>query len=99
MKVIKRDGNLEEFNVDKIIVSVETACKSCSEKMPQQLYYMLGALFGTLDGDTIGSEEIEKRVEDLHINDKHLDETKSYIVYKEKNKKIIEMAVLKFKFI
>lgn len=86
MKVIKRDGNLEEFNVDKIINAVEKAFKSCNKKMPQYLYDMLGALFGTLEGDTIGIEEIQNKVEDVLMNDNHFDVAKSYIIYREQHK-------------
>ena len=88
MQVVKRDGNLEEFNVDKIISAVEKAFKSCNKKMPQYLYDMLGALFGTLDGDTIGIEEIQNKVEDVLMNDKHFDVAKSYIIYREQHKQV-----------
>lgn len=86
MQVIKRDGSIEEFNVDKIISAVEKAFKSCNKKMPQYLYDMIGALFGTLEGDTIGIEEIQNRVEDVLMNDKHFDVAKSYIIYRERHK-------------
>ena len=86
MKVIKREGNLEEFNVDKIISAVEKAFKSCNKKMPQYLYDMLGALFNTLNGDTIGIEEIQNKVEDVLMNDRHFDVAKSYIIYREQHK-------------
>ena len=86
MQVVKRDGNLEEFNVDKIISAVEKAFKSCNKKMPQYLYDMLGALFGTLEGDTIGIEEIQNKIEDVLMNDKHFDVAKSYIIYREQHK-------------
>lgn len=86
MQVIKRDGSIEEFNVDKIISAVEKAFKSCNKKMPQYLYDMLGALFGTLEGDTIGIEEIQNKVEDVLMNDKHFDVAKSYIIYREQHK-------------
>ena len=86
MQVVKRDGNLEEFNVDKIISAVEKAFKSCNKKMPQYLYDMIGALFGTLEGDTIGIEEIQNKVEDVLMNDKHFDVAKSYIIYREQHK-------------
>lgn len=86
MQVVKRDGNIEEFNVDKIINAVEKAFKSCNKEMPQCLYDMLGALFGTLEGDTIGIEEIQNKVEDVLMNDKHFDVAKSYIIYREQHK-------------
>lgn len=86
MQVVKRDGSIEEFNVDKIISAVEKAFKSCNKKMPQYLYDMIGALFGTLGGDTIGIEEIQNKVEDVLMNDKHFDVAKSYIIYGEQHK-------------
>lgn len=86
MQVVKRDGSMEEFNVDKIISAVEKAFKSCNKKMPQYLYDMIGALFGTLEGDTIGIEEIQNKVEDVLMNDKHFDVAKSYIIYREQHK-------------
>ena len=86
MQVVKRDGSIEEFNVDKIISAVEKAFKSCNKKMPQYLYDMLGASFGTLEGDTIGIEKIQNKVEDVLMNDKHFDVAKSYIIYREQHK-------------
>lgn len=86
MQVVKRDGSIEEFNVDKIISAVEKAFKSCNKKMPQYLYDMLGALFGTLEGDIVGIEEIQNKVEDVLMNDKHFDVARSYIIYREQHK-------------
>lgn len=86
MQVVKRDGSIEKFNVDKIISAVEKAFKSCNKEMPQYLYDMVGALFGTLEGDTIGIEEIQNKVEDVLMNDKHFDVAKSYIIYREQHK-------------
>ena len=86
MKVIKRDGSIEEFNINKIINAVEKAFKSCYKQTPAYLYDMLNALFGTLEGDTIGIEEIQNKVEDLLMNDKHFDVAKSYIIYREQHK-------------
>lgn len=86
MQVIKRDGSKEEFNVGKIINAVEKAFMSCGKKMPQYLYEMLNALFCTLEGDTISIEEIQNKVEDVLMNDKHFDVAKSYIIYREQHK-------------
>lgn len=86
MQVIKRDGSKEEFNVDKIINAVEKAFMSCGKKMPQYLYEMLNALFCTLEGDTISIEEIQNKVEDVLMNDKHFDVAKSYIICREQHK-------------
>lgn len=85
MQVIKKDKSREEFDISKINKAVEKAFNSCNKKMPQYLYDMIGALFGTLEGDTIGIEEIQNKVEDILMNDKHFDVAKSYIIYRNKH--------------
>lgn len=85
MQVIKKDKSKEEFDISKINKAVEKAFNSCNKKMPQYLYDMIGALFGTLEGDTIGIEEIQNKVEDILMNDKHFDVAKSYIIYRNKH--------------
>lgn len=99
MKVVKDDGNLEEFNINKIKSAVEKAFKSCDKEMPQYLYSMLDALFSTLEGDTIGIKEIQDKVENILMNDKHFDVAKSYIIYREKHRKTRENAIYKLNFI
>lgn len=85
MQVIKKDKSREEFDISKINKAVEKAFNSCNKKMPQYLYDMIGALFDTLEGDTIGIEEIQNKVEDILMNDKHFDVAKSYIIYRNKH--------------
>lgn len=85
MQVIKKDKSREEFDISKINKAVEKTFNSCNKKMPQYLYDMIGALFDTLEGDTIGIEEIQNKVEDILMNDKHFDVAKSYIIYRNKH--------------
>lgn len=85
MKVVKRDGNIEDFDVRKIIKAVEKAFLSCNRQMPPYLYDALKALFSTT-GDTIGIEEIQNKVEDILMNDKHFDVARAYIIYREQHK-------------
>lgn len=85
MQVIKKDKSREEFDISKINKAIEKAFNSCNKKMPQYLYDMIGALFDTLEGDTIGIEEIQNKVEDILMNDKHFDVAKSYIIYRNKH--------------
>lgn len=85
MQVIKRDGSKEEFDISKINKAVEKAFNSCNKKMPQYLGDMIHALFSTLSGDTIGIEEIQNKVEDILMNEKHFDVAKSYIIYREQH--------------
>ena len=85
MQVIKRDGNLENFNIHKIKSAVERAFKSRNKEMPKYLYDVLDNSFNTLEGDTISIEEIQNKIETILMNDKHFDVAKSYIVYREKH--------------
>ena len=99
MQVIKRDGNLEEFNIYKIKNAVEKAFKSCNKEMPKYLYDVLDNLFSTLKEDAVDIEEIQNKVEDVLMNDKYFDVAKSYIIYREQHKKIRESTIHKLKFI
>lgn len=85
MQVIKRDGSKEEFDISKINRAVRKAFESCNKEMPQYLGDMIHALFSTLEGDTIGIEEIQNKVEDILMNEKHFDVAKSYIIYRNKH--------------
>lgn len=86
MQVVKRDGSREEFNIDKIDAAVAKAFESCHKEMPQHIKPMIDALFGTLEGDVIGIEEIQNHVEDILMNERFLDVAKSYIIYREQHK-------------
>lgn len=85
MQVIKRDKSKEEFDINKINRAVRKAFESCNKKMPQYLGDMIHALFSTLEGDTIGIEEIQNKVEDILMNEKHFDVAKAYIIYRNKH--------------
>lgn len=86
MQVVKRDGSREEFNIDKIATAVAKAFESCHKEMPQYIKPMIDALFGTLEGDVIGIEEIQNHVEDILMNEGFFDVAKSYIIYREQHK-------------
>lgn len=86
MQVVKRDGSREEFNIDKIAAAVAKAFESCHKEMPQYIKPMIDDLFGTLEGDVIGIEEIQNHVEDILMNERFFDVAKSYIIYREQHK-------------
>ena len=86
MKVVKRNGNVEEFDFNKIINAVNKAFKSCNKQMPEYLSRELLSTLAINIGDTISIEEIQDRVEDVLMNNKYFDVAKSYIIYREKHK-------------
>lgn len=84
LKVVKRDGSIEDFNVQKVVNAVQKAFASVGCELPEYLSTMILALFE--EGDVIGVEDIQDRVEQLLMNDKHFKAAKSYILYREKHK-------------
>lgn len=86
MLVVKRNGIKEEFDIDKIQNAVYAAFKEVGTKMPYYLVPMIDSLFSQLDGDTVGVEEIQDKVEDILMNNKFYDVAKAYILYREKHK-------------
>lgn len=86
MIVIKRDGTKENFDIDKIQKAVSSAFKAVGKPMPDYLVKMIDSLFSQLEGDAIGVEEIQDKIENILMNDKFFDVAKAYILYREKHK-------------
>lgn len=86
MIVIKRDGTKENFDIDKIQRAVYSAFKVVGKPMPDYLVKMIDSLFSQLEGDAIGVEEIQDKIENILMNDKFFDVAKAYILYREKHK-------------
>lgn len=86
MIVIKRDGSKEKFNVHKIESAVSRAFESVGKDIPSHLLHLIDSIFSVLDGDVIGVEEIQDKVEDILMNEKEFAVAKSYILYREKHK-------------
>ena len=84
MIVIKRSGEKQQFDVDKIHIAVSKAFKSVHQEVPEYLKHTIHALFTGID--VIGVEEIQDRVEQLLMHDNHYRAAKSYILYREKHK-------------
>ena len=84
LKVVKRDGSIEDFNTQKVVSAVQKAFASAGCVFSEYLNIMIPALFE--EGDIIGVEDIQDRVEQLLMNDKHFKAAKSYILYREKHK-------------
>ena len=89
MLVIKRSGDKEEFNINKILNAVNKAFISVNEIMPEYLNKMIPALFSGFD--IIGVEDIQDKIEQLLMNDKHFKAAKSYILYREKHREAREI--------
>lgn len=86
MIVIKRDRTKENFDIGKIQRAVYSAFKAVGKPMPDYLVKMIDSLFSQLEGDAVGVEEIQDKIENILMNDKFFDVAKAYILYREKHK-------------
>jgi ribonucleoside-triphosphate reductase len=100
MIVIKRNGDKEDFNADKIVNAVYKAFQSVNIEMPEYLYTMIPSLFAPVSPEgCIGIEEIQDKIEQLLMNDNHYAAAKSYILYRERHKNIRDWVEKKQKYI
>lgn len=91
MLVTKRDGTIEEFNLDKILIAVTKAFNSVGQLMPKYLNLMIPNILGLTDKDNINVEEIQDKIEQILMNDNHFEAAKSYIIYRERHKEAREI--------
>lgn len=84
MIVIKRNGDKQQFDINKIHTAVSNAFKSVGEKVPVYLFERITSRFN--DIDIIGVEEVQDIIEQLLMQDQHYKVAKSYILYRERHK-------------
>lgn len=98
MIVIKRNGKKEEFDVNKIINAVSKAFNSVGRKMPEDMPKTINALFSVFD-DIIGVEDIQDKVEQFLMHNRHYKAAKAYILYRERHRQRRIKSAEKWKFV
>lgn len=100
MKVLKRDGSLEEFDINKVVNAVKAAYRSqgleITDTVEQKLYYVLGKDYSA---STLSVETIQDKVEKLLMDMAPYKVAKAYILYREQHNGIREWAKKKEEFI
>lgn len=96
MSVIKRDGRVEAFNVEKIVNAARKAYEACNSELSSEVESKLRNLF--TDQDTIGIEEIQDAVEKILMQD-NPEFAKAFIIYRYKHKRTRDFVKNKIKFI
>ena len=87
MKVLKRDGSLEEFDINKILKAVEAAYKSQGMEMPDVIKEKFKYIFlKDYSSSTMTVESIQKEVEEILIDLAHYKVARAYIIYREQHK-------------
>ena len=84
MIVVKRNGEKQQFDLNKVHTAVSKAFQSVGQEIPRYLITMINAMFVNID--IIGVEEIQDKVEQLLMGNKHYKAAKAYILYREKHK-------------
>lgn len=84
MIVVKRSGERQQFDIEKIHLAVSKAFKSVHQEVPGYLKHTLHVLFSNFD--IIGVEEIQDKVEQVLMHNNHYQAAKAYILYREKHK-------------
>lgn len=84
MIVVKRNGEKQQFDLNKVHIAVSKAFQSVGQEVPRYLITMINAMFVNID--IIGVEEIQDKVEQLLMGNKHYKAAKAYILYREKHK-------------
>lgn len=88
MKVIKRNGEIQNFDFSKIETAVNSAFAACGkEKAPDTFLEGLLHLFSLFNADyTFRVEQLQDIVENELMYQKYFEVAKSYILYREKHK-------------
>lgn len=97
MQVKKRDGSLEEFNKQKIIIALSKAFKSCNVSITDK---ELNDLANQVKiEDKLDIEDIQEQIENLLIKFDYLKVAKAYILYRAEHKRTRDFTQKKIDFI
>lgn len=102
MRITKRNGSKEEFQIEKILNAVQKALKSCNKEMSE---YAKNKILQTFDPhikgeiSTVTVEEIQDTVETLLMEIGQYDVAKAFILYRDKHKNLRNNVERNLKFI
>lgn len=83
LQVVKREGKrVEPFDVQKIINAVQKAFNAVHSSFTSYHVALLKTVFENLEGDTIGIEEIQDKVENCLFANGFIKEGKAYLLYR-----------------
>ena len=86
MKVLKRDGSLETFDLDKIIAAVKAAYTACNKEVDNDVLQEIQFIPSLLCCDIASVETIQDRVEKILMDLAPYEVAKSYLLYREQHK-------------
>ncbi len=92
-QVVKRDGQIADFELSKIGVAIEKAFKAKDKEYNQDIIDLLAlkvtaAFAPKVENSLIGVEDIQDSVEEMLIKAGYADVAKGYILYRKQREKI-----------
>ena len=86
MKVIKRNGSIEDFNLDKVLHAVSGAYSAQGLQVSNEILTKLRYEFEKEATGPIGVEEIQDRVESILMDLAPYKVVKAFILYREQHR-------------
>lgn len=92
MRIIKRTGKIEDFNLDKISKAIENSFNDCAETMPSELPLFVKDVLEVLykNNEPIHIETIQDIIESILMNKGYSKVAKNYILYRDRRRQIRE---------
>ena len=88
-KIIKRNGEIQDFDFNKIKNAVNKAFKATTEhEASTDIIMALNTRFECMDSDTITVEQVQDIVEKWLMENGWYSVAKAYILYREKHKEL-----------
>ncbi len=85
--VIKRNGEIVDFNKEKIIIAITKANQESEEMTTQNILDAATQVVEAFDTDSADVESIQDKVEEVLMLNRHTHTAKKYILYREERKK------------
>ena len=94
MKVIKRDGSIQEFTFDKVRAVIQKAYNGCGQEAPEKFVSQLEDIFNKLiqKNESMDVEDIQDVIQNELIKRNQYDIVESFIIYRNKRAEIREIG-------
>lgn len=84
--VIKRNGEVVDFNKEKIVIAITKANNETEEMSTQNILDSANQVVDSFNQDSVDVETIQDKVEEVLMLNKHTRTAKEYIIYREERK-------------
>ena len=95
-QVIKRDGKIADFNIEKIAIAIKQAFEACNKQYNDNIIDFLALKVTAnfepkISNNLVAVEDVQDSVESVLVQAGYADVAKSYILYRKQREKIRNM--------